>query len=195
MVAGLAEVGESAAGAAEAVVRTGLLVTVAGLAGRIEGGGVLAAGFGGTPGGEECLTQAVERVRLDLPVTELAAHVEGPLKAVDGLLVAALPQVDLAEVGQRERLVAAVAALREQGAGLVQMIGGLLVIALPDLGETEVGQTACHYDTPQCGGGLVLAKLVRAWTTLTSGKPVHCAGTPARAIQAHKEKPQCQALP
>jgi hypothetical protein len=80
VTAGLAEVAGGVAGVAEAVVGAGLLVLVADVASQAERGGVLRAGVTGLAGGEQDLTEAVERLGFTGSVTRFPVQGEGRLK-------------------------------------------------------------------------------------------------------------------
>jgi hypothetical protein len=71
--------------AGEAVVRAGLLVLVADIAGYIARRRVAGAGAAGLAGQEKCLAEAVECVGLPGPVADLLVQGQALLEAVAGL--------------------------------------------------------------------------------------------------------------
>jgi hypothetical protein len=85
VIAGLAGPGQRVIGAGEAVVRAGLLVLVADIAGYLARGSVVGAGAAGLVGREMRLAEAVQCVGFTGPVADLLVQGQGLLDAVAGL--------------------------------------------------------------------------------------------------------------
>ena len=144
VLASLVRLTEGLAGAGQALVGTGLLVTIAGPACEGERHGVAVAGLGGLADCQQGLPVAVERIGFPAAVADLPVDIKRLLVLADGLVIVALPLVDLAEPGQHIGFDAPVADFAGQREGPSLMIHGLCVVALPIVDLTEVGK----------GGGL-----------------------------------------
>src|SRR5207248_1345599 len=107
----------------QAIVCACLFVLVTDPAGQPERGDVVGARIAGQAGGEECLAEAVERLRFAGLVAHLPGKSNGLLVVIAGLQVASLHQAELSEVCQGGCLADRVTGLAEQGQRPLQAVG------------------------------------------------------------------------
>jgi hypothetical protein len=137
VMAGATGVTDGVVSAREAVVSSGLLVLIAGLAGEAERGDVPGAGGAGLISGEEQVTEDDKRASLGWPGAGLAGEGQGRVEVSGGFGVAGLPQVGTAEIGQNVRFDDSVTRFAGEGQGLLKIRDGCGTAALPEAGGPE----------------------------------------------------------